>query len=87
MNDELERLREVVRALVAERRADKEWSETLDLRREKKFQPTEESVREMRRLADIAFNCRKETDIALAMLAELGTESRTDQRMKENGPG
>ena len=72
MNDELERLRDVVRALVAERRAHNVWSETMDLRREMK--PTEESIREMRRLFGIFANCEKTTDVALARLGEVNPD-------------
>lgn len=74
MNDELERLRDVVRALVAERRAFTVWSETMNLRRSKELKPTEESIQEMRRLATIHFDRKRDLDAALARLAEVNPE-------------
>lgn len=72
MNDELERLRDVIRALVVEHRANTDWSEAMSLRRE--MEPTKESIRQMRRLFGILKDCKKTTDGALARLAEVNPE-------------
>ena len=74
MNDELELLRAVARALTTERRADAVWSRTLRAQQAAGGEPTRDSIREMRGLGDIAFKCKKATDEAVARLAEVNPE-------------
>ena len=74
MGNELELLRDVVRALVAERRAFTGWSDTMNLRQTNRLAPTEESIQEVQRLSDILFDRKRELDAALARLAEANPE-------------
>jgi hypothetical protein len=74
MNDELERLRDVVRALVAERRAGSKWHTTMAGRMGRGEKPTEESIQMMRGLADAHYACQQATDAALARVGEVNPE-------------
>lgn len=74
MDSELELLHDVVRALVAERRAGDTWSAAMNALRAAGGERTPDCIREMRRLFSIAFEGKKATDQALARLAEVNPE-------------
>jgi hypothetical protein len=74
--NELELLRDVVRAYVAERRADAEWSTPMRERLDRcdRTRPTEESIAQMRRLAGVLKDRQEDLDRAIALLAEVNPE-------------
>jgi hypothetical protein len=74
MNDELNQLRVVVRAVVAERHAYAIWSERVDAKIWSDDQPTPESIQEMRRLSNNIALHKQATDAALAKLAQIAPE-------------
>ena len=71
MNDELELLRDVVRALVAERRARAEWSRALSPDGKK---PTKDQIDAAAPLHLKVGDCRTAIDQALGRLAEVNPE-------------
>lgn len=78
MDDELERLRAVVRALLAERRAWDEFKSHMSARIERKREagehPSEESVKFVRGLSDIVRDRKADLEQALDRLRELAPD-------------
>jgi hypothetical protein len=73
IGDELERLRDVIRAYLAERRAWDEWSAPMRERLDRgdRSPPSAEFVREQRHLADILKARQEELACALDLLREV----------------
>lgn len=74
MNDELERLREVVRALVAASQSWEAFSTWMSARIESKAERTEETAREARRLSGVHTEHQKDLERAVARLGEVNPE-------------
>jgi hypothetical protein len=85
MNDELERLRDVVRALVAESQAWTAFYSRMVSRMGKGLTPTEESIREAHRISGIVEDRKRDLDQAMARLAEVNPELVAGYQPKGSG--
>ena len=86
MNDELDRLRDVVRALVAASRSWEAFSTWMNGRMQRREVRTEESIREAHRLSGVHRDREKDLDRALARLAEVNPELVAGYRPKAYKP-
>jgi hypothetical protein len=74
MNDELQLLRDVVRAFVAQRRAMAFASEVMKRRQETGERPSDETIAKMRELSSAYRDLENALERALARLAEVNPE-------------
>ena len=74
MNEELERLRDVVRALVAHRAAFAKWAEAMNKKAEPGVDFTDEVGREQLRTGAVLSARRDDLERALARLADVNPE-------------
>jgi hypothetical protein len=86
MNDELERLRDVVRALVAESQAWTAFNTRLLGRMGRGLAPTEESIREAHRFSGAVEDSKRDLDQAMARLAEVNPELVAGYQPKASRP-
>ena len=86
MNDELERLRDVVRALVAQSQSWEAFCTWMHGRMERREERTEATIRETRRLSDVHHDRQKDLDRAIALLAEVNPELVAGYRPRVGGP-